>query len=103
LDLLGASVEVVRDAAAAAGRDPDALRIVCRGAVQVRSDAASRKPLTGTLEQIRGDFADIAAQGVTELFVDLNFDPQIGSPDADPAESLRRAEDALVAFAPDRG
>ena len=44
-----------------------------------------RKPLTGTLEQIRSDFADLEAQGITEVFVDLNFDPEIGSPDADPA------------------
>jgi hypothetical protein len=42
----------------------------------------------------------VAAQGITELFLDLNFDPEIGSPDADPAESLRRAEEALEAFAP---
>jgi hypothetical protein len=41
-------------------------------------------------------------RGVTELFVDLNFDPEIGSPDADPAASLERAEAALEALAPRR-
>ena len=44
--------------------------------------------------------APLAAQGVTEVFVDLNFDPQIGSPDADPAESVRRAHEVLDALAP---
>ncbi|MGW5054421.1 LLM class flavin-dependent oxidoreductase [Actinokineospora sp. NPDC004072] len=94
---IGASIGVVRAAAAAAGRDPDALRMVCRGVVVV---GERTKPLTGSLEQIRADFADLAAQGVTEVFVDLNFDPAIGSPDADPAESMRRAEDVLAALAP---
>ena len=55
---------------------------------------------TGTLDKIRRDIADYAVHGVTELFVDLNFDEQIGSPDADPAESMRRAHEALEAFAP---
>jgi hypothetical protein len=42
----------------------------------------------------------LAGQGMTEVFVDLNFDPEIGAPDADPAEALRRAEEALDALAP---
>ncbi|MFC5287744.1 LLM class flavin-dependent oxidoreductase [Actinokineospora guangxiensis] len=94
---LGASIGVVRAAAEDAGRDPAALRFVCRGVVRV---GERDKPLTGSVEQIRGDFADLAGQGVTEVFVDLNFDPSIGSPDADPAESLRRAEDVLAGLAP---
>lgn len=98
LTVIGESVAMVKRAAAAAGRDPAALRIVCRGVVKVRDDA--RAPLTGTLEQIRSDFDDLARQGITEVFVDLNFDPQIGSPDVDPAESVRRADDVLDALAP---
>ncbi|HVK25945.1 MAG TPA: TIGR03619 family F420-dependent LLM class oxidoreductase [Actinokineospora sp.] len=101
LPTIGKSVEIVREGAREAGRDEDALRFVCRGAVRVRPDAGSdRRPLTGTLDQIRGDFAMLEEQGITELFIDLNFDPEIGSPDADPAESMRRAQDALTAFAP---
>ena len=74
---------------------------MCRGSVKVRDGVGSGRPLlTGTLSQIRADFATLAAQGITELFVDLNFDPEIGSPDADPAESRRRADAALDAFAP---
>ena len=37
---------------------------------------------------------------LTELFVDLNFDEEIGNPEADPSVSLRRARAALEAFAP---
>jgi probable F420-dependent oxidoreductase len=101
LGTLDDSVRIVREAAERAGRDPDALRFVCRGAVQFRTGTAGdRRPLTGTIEQIRGDFDGIAAQGVTELFVDPNFDEEIGTPDADPAESMRRAEELLIGLAP---
>ena len=73
---------------------------VTRGVVKVRKDGTREGPLMGTYDDIRKDFATVAEQGVTELFVDLNFDPEIGSPDADPAASMRRAEAALDAFAP---
>ncbi|MFG2001387.1 TIGR03619 family F420-dependent LLM class oxidoreductase [Spirillospora sp. NPDC048911] len=95
---LGASIDVVRDAAAKAGRDPDALRFVSRAAVRIRpGGAADRRPLTGTCDEIRADFDAIARQGVTELFVDLNFDPRVTG---DPAEATRLAGEALEAFAP---
>ena len=86
---------------AGAGRDPDRLRFVCRGAVRVRTgEGTDRRPLTGTYEEIRGDFDALAERGVTEVFVDLNFDPRVSDPDADPAESMRHGEAALEAFAP---
>jgi len=88
----------IRTAAADAGRDPDALRFVCRGVVKVRS--GERAPLVGSVDDIRSDLADLAAKGVTETFVDLNFDPEIGSPDADATGSMRRAEEVLEALAP---
>ncbi|MEO3778008.1 TIGR03619 family F420-dependent LLM class oxidoreductase [Micromonospora sp. B11E3] len=98
---IGAAVATVRAVAAEAGRDPDALRFVCRGAVRVRpAGPADREPLTGTLEQIRSDLGRLAEAGITELFVDLNFDPEIGSPRADPYGSLRRADEVLDALAP---
>jgi hypothetical protein len=91
----------VREEAEKAGRDPSALRFVCRAAVRVRqAGRPDRRPLTGSPEEIRADFDDIAAQGMTELFVDLNFDPELTGPDADAGESMRRAEEALTAFAP---
>ena len=101
LGAIGASIDIVRTAAADAGRDPSSLRFVCRGSVRVRPvGSAERRPLVGTLDEITGDFQQLAEQGITEVFVDLNFDPEIGSPDADPAVSMSRAEEALVAFAP---
>lgn len=100
---IGESIQIVRAAAEEAGRDPAALRFVCRGVVKVRPDAgADRRPLTGSLEQIREDFERMAEQGVTELFVDLNYDPEIGTPDADADESMRRAEQTLEGLAPGR-
>lgn len=92
------SIEIVRSAARAAGRDADALRFVCRGVVKVRE--GERGPLTGSLAEIRQDLDDLAGKGVTEVFVDLNFDPEIGSPDADPAVSMARAREVLEALAP---
>jgi probable F420-dependent oxidoreductase len=102
LDRIGESIELVRGAAAEAGRDPADLRFVCRGVVRVGVTEEPRRRLTGTLEEIAADLPAVAAQGVTELFVDLNFDPRIGSPDADPAESRRRADEVLEALAPSR-
>lgn len=92
------SVAVVRDAALQAGRDPDELRYICRGVVKVR--AGERAPLIGSLEDICADLADLATKGITETFIDLNFDPEVGSPEADPARSMRRAHDVLEALAP---
>jgi probable F420-dependent oxidoreductase len=101
LSTMGEQIDIVRDAAARAGRDPGALRFVCRGAVRVRpAGRPDRRPLTGSYEEILADFADLAAQGVTELFVDLNFDPRLTGPDTDPAASLDRAEEALEALRP---
>lgn len=101
LTTIGEPMEVVRQAAAEAGRDPAALRFVCRGAVRVRdAGAAHRRPLTGSLAEIRADLDVLADQGMTEVFVDLNFDPLIGSPDADPDVSMAHAEEVLAALAP---
>ena len=93
------AVETVKNAARDAGRDPDSLRIIIRAAVRVR-DVDDDQQFTGTLAKIRKDFADYAAAGATELFVDLNFDEQIGNPDVDAKDSMRRAHEALEAFAP---
>ena len=93
------AIETIRTAARDAGRDPGELRVIIRGSVKVR-DADADTPLTGTVEKITHDMAAYADAGATELFVDLNFDEQIGNPDADPAESMRRAHAALEAFAP---
>lgn len=93
------AISVVRQAADKAGRDLGNLRFVIRAAVRVR-DHDDEQQFTGTLDKIRRDFADYAAAGATELFVDLNFDEQIGNPEVDPADTMRRAHEALEAFAP---
>jgi probable F420-dependent oxidoreductase len=98
---LGRSVAVVKEAAERAGRDPEALRFVCRGVVRLRpAGGPGRLPLSGTVDQVRADIDQLAGQGITETFIDLNFDPEIGSPDADPAAARRRAGEVLEAFAP---
>ena len=95
---------VIREAAAAAGRDPDAVRIVCRGVVQAGAEAkgpdGSRRLLSGSYEQILEDGEWIAGQGVTELFYDLNWDPQIGNPEVEPQAAADRAGEILSELAP---
>jgi probable F420-dependent oxidoreductase len=98
LAALADSIATVRTAAADAGRDPFSLRFVCRAVVKVRP--TTRAPLTGSLEDIREDLDSLADTGMTEAFVDLNFDPLIGAPDADPDASLRHARTVLEALAP---
>ncbi|MFJ2032033.1 TIGR03619 family F420-dependent LLM class oxidoreductase [Streptosporangium sp. NPDC087985] len=101
LDRIDEKISIVKEAARAAGRDPEALRFVTRGVTRIRpSGAVGRTLLTGSFEEIRQDVAMLEAKGVTDVFHDLNFDPEIGSPDVDPEESMRRAEAALEALVP---
>jgi probable F420-dependent oxidoreductase len=97
LTKLGPAVDTVRNAARKAGRDPDSLRFVCRGVVIV---GARQGLLTGTLDQVKADLPKLEEQGVTEMFVDLNFDPAVGSVDVDAAVALRHALTVLDALAP---
>ena len=60
----------------------------------------ARVRLSGSIEQIRDDAAWLGEQGVTEVFFDLNWDPQIGNPAADPAAARGRAMELLAALAP---
>jgi probable F420-dependent oxidoreductase len=101
LDDIARGVQTVRRAAEEAGRDPDSVRIVVRGVVRagVRDDTV---PLSGDWAQIRAGAERYAEAGVTELFYDLNWDPLIGSPGADPRIAGERAEQILTALAPTR-
>ena len=108
---IAGSVELVREGAREAGRDPDAVRILVRGVVELSDEhahgaaagssvGAGRQPLHGSRKQVLDDLATLRAQGVTEVFFDLNFSPRVGSPDVDAGEALAYAERVLDAFAP---
>jgi probable F420-dependent oxidoreductase len=101
LTAISDSIRTVRTAADEAGRNPADVSIVVRGVLKFGAEGgADRTPLTGSAGQIRDDLAQLGAQGVDEVFLDLNFDPDIGNPAADPQASLRTAHQVLEAFAP---
>jgi probable F420-dependent oxidoreductase len=100
---IGTDIGLIKQAAADAGRDPETLRFIVRAVIKLteQPDAhADRRPLHGSLAQVRADLADLYTQGVTEVFLDLNFDPSVGSPDADPERALDYARQTLDDFAP---
>jgi probable F420-dependent oxidoreductase len=104
LATIGEAAGVIREAASAAGRDPGQVRIICRGVVQAGAEAkgpdGGRRLLSGSYRQIREDAAWLAGQGVTELFYDLNWDPQVGSPSVPPEAAAERAGEILAELAP---
>jgi probable F420-dependent oxidoreductase len=104
LEKISEGIEIVCQAAAAEGRDPSALRIICRGVVRWDEPSVDvrghRRLLSGSQDQIREDVAWLAGQGLTEVFYDLNWDPLIGAPDADPGQATDRAAGILDALAP---
>jgi len=107
LTRIAESVAIVQGAAELAGRDPAKIRIVCRGVVRwgkpvTMPEGGGRLPLSGSFDDIRGDLQLLAESGVTEVFYDLNWDPLVGAPDADPAGAAARAEEILEGLAPGR-
>jgi probable F420-dependent oxidoreductase len=95
----------VRDAAQQAGRDPAAIRVICRGVVRWGApvtipEGGGRRLLSGSFDDIRADAAWLAERGVTEIFYDLNWDPLVGAPGADPAGAAARASEILDGLAP---
>jgi len=105
LSRISDGIGVVREAAEQAGRDPAALRIICRGVVRWGApvtvpEGGGRRLLSGSFDDIRADTAWLAEQGVTEVFYDLNWDPLVGAPDADPAGATARAAEILDGLAP---
>jgi probable F420-dependent oxidoreductase len=100
---IGTDIGLIKQAAEAAGRDPAELRFIVRAVIKLTGqpdDRPERRPLHGSLSQVRGDLTDLYAQGVTEVFIDLNFDPNVGSPDADAGRALDYAHRTLRDFAP---
>jgi probable F420-dependent oxidoreductase len=70
-------VAQIRAAAREAGRDPGALHIVSRGSYLVHDvpQGDGRRPLWGSLPEIREDIQRYAEAGLTELFLEPNFQP----------------------------
>jgi probable F420-dependent oxidoreductase len=101
LSRIGADIAAIRDAAKAAGRDPASLRFVVRGVLRLGHPGGPDRPrLAGSYDDVRADLGWLAEQGVTEVFLDLNWDPLVGSPDVDAAAATSRADEILVALAP---
>jgi alkanesulfonate monooxygenase SsuD/methylene tetrahydromethanopterin reductase-like flavin-dependent oxidoreductase (luciferase family) len=98
LTRIGEQIAVVRGAAEKAGKDPAAVRVVVRGVVRAGGDPDKR--LSGSFDKVREDTEWLGEQGVTEVFYDLNWDPLIGSPDADPRAATARAEEILTGLSP---
>jgi probable F420-dependent oxidoreductase len=95
-------IERLRAAAREAGRDPDSMPIVARGAVNLRDQPTGpeRRPLFGSLDELREDVGRYREIGLTELFLDLNFDERVAAPGADPDAALELARGLLAALAP---
>lgn len=105
LTTIGTSIDVVRAAAAQAGRDPAALRFVVRGVIGLTDSEGpdDRRPLQGSAAQVRDDLEQLEQVGVTEVFLDLNWDPRSVSDGVDEAAALANADLVLEAFAPAAG
>ncbi len=104
LSRIGDAIAIIKEAAAGAGRDPAAVRVICRGVVRAGEPAddgrGGRLLLSGGYAQIRDDVTWLEGLGVTEVFFDLNWDPLIGAPGVDPASATARAAHLLDALAP---
>jgi len=89
-------VAEIKAAAEKEGRDPASLQIVSRGSFQLHPSpqGAERRPLWGTLDEIREDVNRYAGAGLTELFLEANFQPR--------GETLALALEVMEALAPGR-
>jgi probable F420-dependent oxidoreductase len=96
LDRVTPLIRDLREAAAMAGRDPGMLRIICRGTYRVfdAPQGPDRRPLFGSLDEIRRDVDRYAEAGLTELFLDANIEPM--------SARLDRALEVMQALAPAR-
>jgi len=74
-ELLESLVGGFKDAARAAGRNPEALPIVVRANNQVADQPLGddRGPFSGSVEQIRSDLQKAEQLGLTHIFFDLGF------------------------------
>jgi probable F420-dependent oxidoreductase len=94
LDRVAPVVRELHAEAAKLGRDPRSLHVVSRGSYHVfdAPQGKDRRPLWGSLDEIRDDIRRYADAGLTELFLEPNFQP--GGP------TLERVLAHMEAFAP---
>ncbi len=88
----------LKEAAAAAGRDAEALQIICRGTYRIHDapQGADRRALFGTVDEIREDVGRYAAAGLTELFLEANVFEAMEPA----AEAMDRTLGVMEALAP---
>ena len=86
-------VKELKVAAEAAGRNPNTLHIISRGVFQIfeSPQGKDRRPLWGTLGEIREDIERYAEAGLTELFLEANLDPNM---------TVERVLEVMIALAP---
>jgi probable F420-dependent oxidoreductase len=86
----------LRATAERAGRDPAGLQVVCRGTFRPfdAPQGRGRRPLFGSLDEIRDDVRRYADLGLTELFLEANVALH-GWP-------VERTLEVMAALAPDR-
>jgi probable F420-dependent oxidoreductase len=96
LDRVAPLVRELRTAAERAGRDPGRFQVVCRGTFHPfdAPQGPSRRPLFGSLDEIREDVRRYAELGLTELFLEANVTLH-GWP-------VERTIEIMSALAPDR-
>jgi probable F420-dependent oxidoreductase len=104
---IGQDIDTVRAAAREAGRDAMALRFVVRGVVRLGPEVTARdgrrRMLTGSADQIRADLEELACEGVTEVFVDPNFSPDVVSAQVGPEQALATGLELMERLAPSLG
>jgi probable F420-dependent oxidoreductase len=102
---LAGDVAVVRAGAEEAGRDPDAVRVLVRVVPElVAADPGpGRRPFHGTREQLLADVEVVGTHGATEVLLDLNLSPAVGTLEVGEDEALERAQSLLEALAPATG
>ena len=78
---------------------------MARGAVRLRDKPTGpgRRPLFGSLDEVREDVDRYRESGLTELFLDLNFDERVAAPGADPDAGLDNRKGRDEAWAVGRG
>ena len=93
LDQVAPLVNELKVAMEAAGRDFDTMHLVSRGTYRLHDSpqGGNRRPLWGTLEEIKEDIKRYADAGLTELFLEANFDPKV---------SLEATLEVMAALAP---